>query len=275
MIAIRQQAQSANPSAMNANRIPVLMYHRVGAIQTPAEEKYCVTPARFTSHMRALASRGYRAVPLAAFMDWRELGTSLREKDFVLTFDDGFRGVLEHAAPVLAELNWPFTVFLVTDRLNDTDRWNQLSGLGGGHQLLGVEELPQLQAARCELHSHTMTHRSLTALGDQELRHELAGSLARLIELLGQGSYCLAYPYGHVDPRVETMARDVGYRAAFSVQPGFNRRDVDPFHIRRLDVFGSDTAPMLLRKIHLGSNAGGISHLCTYYLKQLMRRVGI
>ena len=48
--------------------------------------------------------------------------------------------------------------------------------------------------------------------------------------------------------------------------PGFNRRDVDRFRIRRIDVYGTDTPAMLLRKIRLGSNDGSLGHAARYYL---------
>jgi hypothetical protein len=72
---------------------------------------------------------------------------------------------------------------------------------------------------------------------------------------------------------VEDAARQAGYRAAFSTQPGFNRRDVNRFRIRRMDVFGTDTPAMLLRKIRLGSNAGSLGHVISYYLNRLKNRL--
>jgi len=39
-----------------------------------------------------------------------------------------------------------------------------------------------------------------------------------------------------------------------------------------MDVFGSDTARMLLRKIRLGTNDGSLEHLMRYYLHRALRR---
>ena len=49
------------------------------------------------------------------------------------------------------------------------------------------------------------------------------------------------------------------------MQPGFNRGDVNPFRVRRLDVFGTDTPRMLLRKLQLGSNDGSLRGALGYY----------
>jgi peptidoglycan/xylan/chitin deacetylase (PgdA/CDA1 family) len=89
-----------------------------------------------------------------------------------------------------------------------------------------------------------------------------------LQHLLGRQVDYLAYPFGHLDERVVSAARKAGYRAGFSTQPGFNRPDVDRFRIRRIDVYGSDTPAMLMRKVRLGTNDGRLSNLARYYLSR-------
>jgi peptidoglycan/xylan/chitin deacetylase (PgdA/CDA1 family) len=102
---------------------------------------------------------------------------------------------------------------------------------------------------------------------------ELGESRTALQHLLGRPVNFLAYPFGHVDERVAAAARSAGYRAAVSTQPGFNRQDVDRFHIRRIDVFGTDTTSMLLRKVRLGTNDGTFSNLAHYYLGRAKARL--
>ena len=81
-----------------------------------------------------------------------------------------------------------------------------------------------------------------------------------------------AYPYGHHDERVVAAVEAAGYRAAFSVLTGFNRRDVDRWRIRRLDVYGTDTPRALLRKIRLGTNDGSLRAVFGYYRQRLLTR---
>lgn len=253
-----------------AVRVPVLMYHRVGQPTSQTDQRYCVLPPRFTEHMKVLSRHGYRGVSIERLLDWMDGGPPLGESDLVITFDDGFRGVLEHAFPVLNALGWPATVFLVADEIGGTDEWHSATDPEGvRHRLLSSEDIGALKACGWSFHSHTCTHASLTQLDDASLRAELVGSRTALTDLLGERPYCLAYPYGHVDERVEAAVRAAGYRAAFSVQPGFNRRDVNPFRIRRIDVFGFDTPRVLLRKVQLGSNAGGLRQVAAYYWRQL------
>jgi len=252
----------------------VLMYHRVGSARNAWEARYAISPARFEAQMLALARRGLRAVSLDALGGWLEGGDPLPAGAFTLTFDDGFRGVREHALPVLERLRWPFSVFLVSNQIGGEDAWTRSSNPDGvTYPLLDAEEVLDMQRRGVSFHSHTCSHASLPELDDLRLRSELVESRAALQRLLGRPVEYLAYPFGHLDERVAIAARDAGYRAAFSTQPGFNRRDVDPFRIRRIDVYGTDTPAMLMRKVRLGTNDGTFSNLAGYYLNRVISRL--
>lgn len=258
----------------HAARVPVLMYHRVGEAHNDWEARYCISPGNFDAHMRALARKGYRAVGIDALVNWLEGGPPLPEGSLLVTFDDGFRGVREHALPVLECLGWPFTVFLVSDLIGGEDVWTRSANPAGvTYPLLDAHEIRDMQARGVCFHSHTRSHASLPTLDDASLAEELTGSRRALCQLLGQEVAYLAYPFGHVDERVEAAARAAGYRAAFSTRSGFNRRDVNPFLIRRIDVYGTDTPAMLLRKVRLGSNDGSLGHATRYYLDRLKSRL--
>ncbi len=258
-----------------AVRVPVLMYHRVGEAHNDWEARYAISPANFAAHMRALARKGYRAIGIDALVDWLEGGPPLPEGAILVTFDDGFRGVREHALPVMESLGWPFTVFLVSDLIGQEDHWTRASNPDGvTHPLLDADEIRDMQKRGVSFHSHTRSHASLPTLDDGALAEQLAGSRQALAELLGKEVAYLAYPFGHVDARVVAATRAAGYRAAFSTRSGFNRQDVDRFLIRRIDVFGTDTPAMLSRKVRLGCNDGSLGHAARYYVERLKSRIG-
>jgi peptidoglycan/xylan/chitin deacetylase (PgdA/CDA1 family) len=257
-----------------AVRVPVLMYHRVGEAHNDWESRYAISAAGFAAHMQALARKGYKAVEIDAFLDWLEGGPALPAGAMLVTFDDGFRGVREYALPVMESLGWPFTVFLVSDLIGGQDVWTRASNPAGvTYPLLDAAEIQDMQRRGVSFHSHTRSHVSLPTLDGAPLMDQLAGSRAALAPLLGHDVPCIAYPFGHLDERVEAATRDVGYRAGFSTQAGFNRRDVNRFRIRRIDVFGTDTPAMLLRKVRLGSNDGSRAHAVRYYLDRLKARL--
>jgi peptidoglycan/xylan/chitin deacetylase (PgdA/CDA1 family) len=259
-----------NPSS----GVIVLMYHRVGSARNAWEARYAIMPERFEAHMLALARNGLRPVSVESLSDWLDGGAPLAAGAFVLTFDDGFRDVRLHALPVLERLRWPFTVFLVSSLVGKEDIWTRDSNPDGAtHPLLNAEEILDMQRRGVSFQSHSCCHPSLPALDDDQLSRELVESRAALQQLLRRPVDYLAYPFGHLDERVVAATRRAGYRAAFSTQPGFNRRDVDRFRIRRIDVYGTDTPNMLMRKVRLGTNDGRASNLARYYLNRVRARL--
>ncbi len=257
-----------------AERIPVLMYHRVGTPRNEWESRYCVTPERFSQHMHRLQERGMRARSLTDFFAWLRSEIELPSGSFLLTFDDGFLGVYERAVPVLRDLEWPATIFLVSQRIGGQDEWTKDENPSGTtYPLLGRKHIEAMQSMGFTFQSHTRLHPDLTTLSDHQLADELDGSRRDLEELFGESRAYLAYPYGRYDDRVIQAARTAGYQAAFSTQPGFNRRGVDSYRIRRLDVYGTDTPTMLARKVFFGSNDGSWRQPLRYYLGRLVERV--
>ena len=255
-------------------RVPVLMYHRVGEARNSWEARFAISPERFAEHMRALAKAGFQAVSVDALYRWLDGSENVPENSFVLTFDDGFKGVYDYAFPVLKELGWPFTVFMVSSLIGGQDEWTRHSNPDKrSFPLLAVDEIKEMQARNCSFQSHTRSHPKLPTLDDEQLADELEKSREDLSELLGCDIDYFAYPYGLVDARVEKACREAGYRAAFSTRSGFNRGDVNPFLIRRLEVYGTDTPAMLMRKVKLGCNEGTLGYMAQYYWSRVTSRL--
>ena len=247
-------------------RIPILMYHRVGTACNHWERRYCISPGMFEKHMRVLSTRGMQACSLDDFIAWINGKKQLPEGSFLLTFDDGFKGVYEHVASVLQDLGWPATVFLVSQLIGKEDVWSQGENPSGAtYPLLSIDQINAMRKAGFTFHSHTRMHPDLTILSDDQLAAELEGSRIDLEELLNEKVRYLAYPYGRYNEHVLKAARAAGYEAAFSTQPGFNRHGIDPFRIRRLDISGTDTPGMLARKIRYGCNDGTWRQTFRYY----------
>jgi len=262
---------------MNTQRVIALMYHRVGVARNAWERKYCISPETFAEHMRALAARRMHPVRIEDFVGWLQGRTPLPPGSFLLTFDDGFLGVYEHAYPLLREMGWPATVFLVSGLIGAQDEWSRDENpTGATYALLGEAHIKEMRSNGMAFHSHSRHHVKLTELDDVRLREELEGSKRDLEQLMGEPISYLAYPYGQLNERVLAAAKAAGYEAAFSVQPGFNRPgEVDLLQVRRLDVFGTDTPAMLARKVALGTNDGSVGHALGYYAARFAARFGL
>ena len=248
-----------------AARVPVLMYHRVGALGSRDDARLCVCPWQFETHLAWLADHGYRPCTLADFCGWLGGSKTLPAGSVLITFDDGFAGLHEHVLPRLSARRWPATVFLVSGLIGQRDHWTAGEfGCGDTHALLARGQVAEMARHGFEFHSHSRTHADLTALCDADLQAQVRGSRDELRDLLGTAVDAFAYPYGRMDERVRGAVEAAGYRIAFSVQSGFNRPGADRLTVRRLDITGLDSRASFGHKVSMGTNDGSLGARLRY-----------
>jgi peptidoglycan/xylan/chitin deacetylase (PgdA/CDA1 family) len=191
----------------------VLAYH---GVSDDWPSQLAVTRDEMRRQLGHLVAAGYRGATLSD-----ALAAGPGEKVLAVTFDDGYRSVLELAHPILSGLGLPGTVFVPTDHVG-ADAPMSWPGIeewvGGPHEdelrPLSWAQLAWLADAGWEVGSHTRSHPRLTRLDDERLRDELAGSRAVCEERMGRPCPTLAYPYGDHDDRVEAAAAAAGYACA-------------------------------------------------------------
>jgi peptidoglycan/xylan/chitin deacetylase (PgdA/CDA1 family) len=218
------------PSPLPARTIdlPVLMYHRIGpALPTlPAiTQRLTVDPNVFASQMEWLKAHRFHAVtPLQAF-EALEYGKPLPSKPILITFDDGYRDVLWHAAPVLHRLHMPAVEFVITDRISGTDP-----------SFLTWPQLVRLEHFGVAIGSHTVTHPDLTSLSSAQAWTELTQSRKTIEQHLGHPVQWFAYPAGRENPEVVSQALEAGYVLAVTTDPGSTQSAQQPLLLHRYEV---------------------------------------
>lgn len=226
----------------------VLCYHGISETW-PAPTS--VRPGDFEQQLSAFVRRGYRGATLSD-----ALTVPPAEKTLVVTFDDAHRSVLELAAPVMARLGIPGTVYVPTG-YPDSDRPMAWDGydtwLGTEHEdelsCMGWEDLRGLAAAGWEIGSHTRSHPRLSKIADEEIEAELADSRAECERSMGVPCTSIAYPYSDYDERTVRIAAATGYRFAVTVPRG--PRPALPLQWPRVGVYHGESA----RRVELRARA--------------------
>jgi peptidoglycan/xylan/chitin deacetylase (PgdA/CDA1 family) len=223
-----------------------LCYHAISASWT---SPISVTPDQFAAQIELLARRGYRAVTFS------EAVAEPGRRVVAITFDDGYRSVLELAKPILDHYGMPATVFVVTSFVG-TDRpvkWpgvDHLHGAIGEAELvpMGWPQLAELAGSGWEIGSHTRTHAYLPGLGDEQLVDELGGSMRDCEEAIGMQCRSLSYPYGDYDERAVSAARRCGYGAAGTLMPALLGHG-EPLAAPRIGIYQGDDGGRFRRKV--------------------------
>ena len=231
----------------------VLMFHRVGSplARSIVRGQY-VLPALFRSQLTDLLAHGYRALPVTELLAAPEQATG----HFSVTFDDGYGSIADQAAPIMAALHVPATIFVVVGAIGQTNTWDQRLG-DCVERLLTLDELRALAATGCEIASHTLTHAHLTQLAEPAMREEIVDAKHRLEDLLGRPVTGFAYPYGEWDARARALVIEAGYDYAVSTRKGTLAGPVDRFTLPRLNMRWNTAGPLLSWKIYQAQRASG------------------
>ncbi len=181
--------------------------------------------------MNALARAGWRTVTLADFTAPRT--THDAPRTFLLTFDDGYASLAEYAYPILGDLGFTATTFLITDYVGKMNTWDvRYTWKRLGH--LSWADVEHWRARGFEFGSHGATHRRLTWLDDPAVEAELHGSRTVLMARLGpEAGHAIVYPFGALDDRVVRHTRQAGYALGFGGVKG----NGDPLQLPRVPVY--------------------------------------
>lgn len=162
----------------------------------------------------------------------------------VITFDGVYQNVLQFAAPLLAEFNYPFELFLSGDHVgkdNAFDRIDQRTGLPTHEpitQFATKEELKQLVELGGRLQWHTRSHANLTKLDAAAIKRELTVPTT-LAKLDPQGFTWFAYPHGEFNDQVVELVQQ-RFSGALSVVQGNDR---DPYRLNRITMTNETRLP--------------------------------
>ena len=209
------------------DRAVVLMYHHFADWERDAT----ITAARFASHLEMLGREGFNVVALNQITDFLGGRGNLPPNAVAITMDDGYESVYTLAYPLLKERGWPATVFMIVADVGTKNTvWLPK---------LDWEQIKEMGANGITFYSHTYNShyytqdsqgQSLPALvarraGETEdvylarVFHDLGQAQEKLVEHLGREVDHFSPPYGKTNEQVLELARRVGHKYVWTIEP--------------------------------------------------------
>ncbi len=154
----------------------------------------------------------------------------LKRPGFLVTFDDGYRDILETVdyfrergiRPVVFALSQP-------EAANRAEMENS-------RPLLDANELHTLSENGWSIGCHSATHAFFRGLDDLGEAREITRAKAELEQMIGQTVSAFAYPKGGYTESVVRTVRKAGYTLGFTVEHGIVSRGTNPVLIPRVGV---------------------------------------
>ena len=235
------QVHASGPAApATAPQVPVLIYHEITTDGSPPGETR-IALDRFAEQMAYLARQGYTPIDMDQLVAFMTRRATLPERPIVLTFDDGWRNVL-NAIPVLERYRFKASFWIITGK-----------GIGGDYldwdDIDGIQRNPLF-----EVQSHTVTHpwnprdNLITWLDGKvpgksiaTARAELLDSRQELLRRLHRSAKYLAWPCGWYTDALVQLAQEAGYEALLTAEAGLNTAGGDVLRIKRTFIDGQCT----------------------------------
>ena len=231
-----------------ADKVPVLMYHRIIAekdLQTVHYEEpgelygTIVTKEQFQEQMEYLHTNDYTALTLEEFKAFMNDELQVPKKSVLITFDDGFKDNYINAYPVLKEHGLKATLFMITGRIDrDPREYDSLDA-----QFLTPEEIEKSTDV-FDYASHTHKFHELDGKGSAFLvskpKEEIHDDLEKSIEIVGTNT-AFAYPFGKYDQETIEVLEDLDVEMAFTIKDGMAKPGSSMLEIPRRGIYPGTT----------------------------------
>ena len=127
-------------------------------------------------------------------------------------------------------------VFLVTDLVGESAKWDAVSG--PPTRLMDAGTVRRLAAEGAFFGSHLATHRAIDGLSSSDLAAELLRSRMFIERWTGRPTSAFAAPFSVTDRRLGRLAKESGYRIGFGGRHGPADLNCDPIDLPRIEIRG-------------------------------------
>jgi peptidoglycan/xylan/chitin deacetylase (PgdA/CDA1 family) len=251
--------------------VAILCYHGIRTVddaRVPFNDLHVYADV-FEAHCRFI-SAACNPISLDDLRASLDDGQALPARPVMVTFDDGYRSVLDYALPSLERYGIPAAVFVCSDPvLRSQHFWfDTLSRRDGEEAVLRAQTLPYkewcalresistraderethrpMTAAELlrlatspliEIGGHTLSHPALAVASIDDQHHEILGCRIALQDAVGKPVDGFAYPFGrlraHYGPETVGIVRNAGFGIAFTTEPSFQSSRCHRYEVPR------------------------------------------
>ena len=198
-----QSGSNIDSSLSTMPNAAILLYHHVSS-STPASTS--ISPEAFKSHMEYLDAH-HTVVSLQDVVSAIQHNSTLPENAVAITFDDGYANILDNAHPILADLGFPYTVFINPDEI------------GVGPKQLTWEQVIAMHNDGVVFANHTLDHLHMLngeqAMGErawlEKVWQNVESAEKKIEDKLDISLKYLAYPFGEYNTALANKLKAEGY----------------------------------------------------------------
>jgi peptidoglycan/xylan/chitin deacetylase (PgdA/CDA1 family) len=224
-------------------RLAILSFHKIGKPANGEFPTWNYIPEKiFSNFLKYLQKNKWQVIDIATFLQGLTEPHILPDRSALLTFDDGYRSMLEVALPLLNRFGYPAVLFIPTNYIGGRNTFD--NGVEPEEEICDWDDLQELKRYGVSIQSHGVSHHWFSKLTLAEQKNELIRSKTLLENKLGDPVEVIAFPYGDSGMNREQTAKALnraGYLAACLYGGGLHTLPItNKYFLPRL-AMGPDT----------------------------------
>ncbi len=185
---------------------------------------------QFENYMKFLKDEGFKTVTIDEFINHND------PKNILIFFDDAYENIYKYAYPIMKKYFFKGVLCPVVGYIGKKNVWDVKTGKFK-HMEFGM--LKEMIDDGFEIVSHSLTHKDLRKLNDENLFFEVEESKKILEKILKIKVDYFLYPYGLTNKRVKEFVKTAGYKGAFTSYT--DKSEFDLYEIPRNTLYIIDS----------------------------------
>ncbi|HKJ72679.1 MAG TPA: polysaccharide deacetylase family protein [Alphaproteobacteria bacterium] len=208
-------------AARAADSAVILMYQRFDEPTQPDS----ISTKSFQAHLTELSDARYHVMSLPDVIAAFRSHTPLPDRTVVITLDDAYQSADEHAIPLLEQHHFPYTLFVTTDRVDES-----------GPDYMTWDEIRAAAEQGATIGNHGARPFHMVEMSEDANRDNITRGSMRIAKETGAKPTLFAYPYGEFDNADQALLGAMGYAGAVSQYSGVATADPTPFDLPRFSL---------------------------------------
>ena len=206
-------------------KIPIISYHSISDENCPLS----LSLYEFERQLIFFKKNNFQSI------HFNEIDNQSSNK-FIITFDDGYKDLIENALPLLNKYNFKATCFIVSNLIGKNNIWDEHNKNIKNKELMNLSDINFWLKNGMFIGSHSKNHNKLTLLNKNDAVDEIINSKSELETLTGTSINSFCYPYGLYDENIIDIVREK-YDLAFTTNRSrFDTNKHDKYILPRIDM---------------------------------------
>jgi peptidoglycan/xylan/chitin deacetylase (PgdA/CDA1 family) len=217
----------------------IMLHHVSDLLEFKSLEPYSISNSKFSELLDYIEKNNFTTI------NFYDIKNGIRTtKEVVITFDDCSRELLNFAIPELIKRNMKAVFYIPTGYINSFNQWDVNEGKDQVNFFNEQEIIEISKHSNFEIGSHSVTHRKLNQLNENEILKELIHSKKEIERIIKKDVISFAHPFGEIPLGNQKLLEKAGYLFACGI---YVKRQ-NNFALRRFIYHNGDNTVSLERK---------------------------